>query len=565
MPRNIPPISGERFNLTRLRTERTFLFRNHIADDWMTLSVAEMPTVDPDRQQWLRNLREAGMWFADIADILCYPSASSASAAYIRYCRSLGVQPQVRQSNTRVHGDTEADGNAPLPEFLTRRDIQPYNFGVEIEQVGLGLGDLTTITRGLGLPTASETRYRHDATSVWKSVPDASLNGSRNGELVSRILTGHGGFVELRRVMQALKAGGSRVDGSCGQHVHIGIEQLHHRELAMVVRAHAMFNHVFDLLLNPSRRNHRAFAAHTPWNEAMRNADAFKQNNPHDLRTAKYRSLNIAHYHDYGTFEFRSLHGCLNPRHTVSWIQLHMDFINFCRKACRWILTDNAQSPDRLMSSQFQWDSDNSDLVAHREAMPVTMAVLRGLGSQRYDTVFNKVQAYYYDAQIRDGADHATATDNAHRQARHCLTQHGFQPSTTASDTLVVSPHFAETGLGGRQTAYYLQPLQYGLVTPIPNAHWAIGRHDFGDEISALMTEDRDALNGTAQWALRILMEWVGDASFVGNSEVRRAMRSMAVKQFPNLLADRDGELVYTGVSTSAWMFPNNSNNTNNQ
>lgn len=538
MPRQ-RPLRGERFDISRLADagEFTYITEPDRGGITSTHTVADMHRLpDYERMRWLLMLRNAGIWFADIATILNFPSASSASAAYVRECRRVGVEPQVRPENRRVHNQIaqmREDMVDNIPLFLNRDhfngESDDFGFGVEIEQVNLGLTDLTRIVQGLGYACADDNRYGHSGYHEWKAVGDGSLHGGRNGqtgELRSRVLRGYDGFVELRHIMLALKQAGSAVNSSCGQHVHIGIENISQRTQAMVIRAHSMFNDVFDLLLNPSRRNHDHYAAHTPFNTAMWNARCFETGEPYNARCDKYRSLNIGHYQDYGTFEFRSLHGSLNPRHTVSWLQLHFDFISFCEKIAR--LT--ASKTDEML----QWDMTNPEVADLWTRMPKTMRTLTSSANATATGIADGVRrygmSYYQLAQDRD----AQVDYMVERAESFCGSE---ETRRDFPNRLFLHPLLADTGVGlHRQSndgSRYWRGIGWTERQQIDSqllTSWSFDTAGSSERRAEL--RDDNTLNVIAQWAMPIMQEWVSDSSFVGNHTVRKAMREMCKKQF---------------------------------
>ena len=490
MPRQAPT-QGERFNIAQLHTSGDITFRDSNGQNW-EWNIPSIHTQIADgaesafvlnRLHWLRDFREAGMWFADIAHILQYPSASSCSAAYVRYCREIGVQPLVRAENRRANRIAEDIREASAeqrPEFLNRiiggvvNGTDDFGFGVEIEQVGLSRRDLVNITSDLGLPTNEDLSYTHGQPHLWKAVPDGSLRGRTTGELVSRILKGHDGLVELRNVLLKLKQQGSKTNASCGQHIHIGIERFGLQTQAMVIRNHAIFQHVFDLLVNPLRRNHRDYARHTEWETAMQNADHFQDGNQGYCSMQKYRSLNINKYSEYGTFEFRAFHGSLNPRHTVAWLQLHFDFFTFCQKVSKY--TRTGRMSQRLA---FRESTEMQDLAAR---MPLTMKYVVGL----------------------------TATD--------------------PSEAMPAAPWVMETGVG--VSGFNDSPFAWQNRGAEWQAAHPIGQHS---QYQKTVAHNDIEPNQLAQWALPILQEWVSDQSFIGNPTVRQVIKELALKQFPML------------------------------
>lgn len=558
MPRQAPT-RGDRFDIGTLYTDGMMTFTSSAQQQyiWNIPFIHEHTrnggthTLTVCRTEWLREFREAGMWFADIAHILQYPSASSASAAYVRECRRLGVEPQVRAENRRAQNIIQQIREVSAshrPEFLNRDhfggEFGDFGFGVEIEQVGLNLRELVGITSRLGYPTNTDTSYSHQDPTRWKAVPDGSLRGPVTGECVSRVLRGYDGLVELRDVMLNMKQAGSRTNASCGQHIHIGIEPFSVRTQAMVIRAHQIFQQVFDMLVNPLRRNHADYARHTPWTHAMFNAECFETGNQSGAYLQKYHSLNLNKYSQYGTFEFRSFHGCLNPRHTVAWLQLHFDFFMLCEKVAR--LT--SQPTTDLL----HFDRDNAEATELMNKLPLTMKYLLGLREQTawgatdliwqfmgdtngYGTTqtacAEQVFSYAMRGVYRDGAglDPLTLDDSAHR--------------------LIFSPEFAEVGLNGPSNYidgmwHNNRGLEHARLFPLDRADSRYGVTG----VRTVQKYEDNTLNALAVWALPILQEWVcNDDSFIGNAQVRKALRELAVKQFPMLNEDSLG-----GVQGSA-------------
>lgn len=556
MPRQAPT-RGERFDISTLYTDGRMTFTSTAQQEYIwnvpdihdRLSRGENHTFGACRLQWLREFREAGMWFADIAHILQYPSASSASAAYVRECRRLGVEPQVRAENRRAQAIIEQIrevSGSHRPEFLNRDhfsgEFGDFGFGVEIEQVGLNLRELVGITSRLGYPTNPINSYTHGDPTRWKAVPDGSLRGGTTGECVSRVLRGYDGLVELRDVMLEMKRAGSRTNSSCGQHIHIGIEPFNLRTQAMVIRGHQIFQQVFDMLVNPLRRNHTDYARHTPWQNSMFNAECFEKGYPSSAYLSKYHSLNLDKYSAYGTFEFRAFHGCLNPRHTVAWLQLHFDFFMLCEKVAR--LTSGATS-DLL-----QLNGDNAEATELMEKMPLTMKYLLGLREQ---TVVGSTDLIWQF--VGDGSDYGQTQEQIRSELWRTSNQGIYRDNSdipiidvehAMANRLICSPEFAEVGLNS-STRYYTG-MWYSSRGAEHAQRFPMSREDTRNGESYIKTVQKNedgSLNPLARWALPILQEWTcNDDSFIGNAQVRKALRELANKQFPILNVDSLGGVV---------------------
>jgi hypothetical protein len=108
-------------------------------------------------------------------------------------------------------------------------------FGVEIEYVNMDRRVVANkVAEALGvqhihvLPyhgTICETcQSRVLGYTEWKVERDGSV--SSGGEVISPILQGEDGFVQIKKVMKAIKEAGGSVSTSCGLHVHLGVRDM---------------------------------------------------------------------------------------------------------------------------------------------------------------------------------------------------------------------------------------------------------------------------------------------------------------------------------------------------
>ena len=314
----VAPQRTERFDITNLQSNQLVVWQG------IPLTTTEIQSISQlQRTDLMIEMRNAGMWFTDIARIFGYPSASSASAHYIRECRLRGVEPRLRaQRGTST-------SSATIPDFVNRvvTGERDFTFGVEIECNQIGLARAQVAVESVG-QNCYNNGYTHNHTDTWKVVSDSSIRGRGPAEVVSRVLKGRNGFVEMRNVMLKLKENGARVNASCGMHIHLGVEHMTPRQRAMVIRLYSIFQEQFDLLIPAKRRNHNPYARHRSFSNAMLVAKQWASSrNQEDNR---FQTLNLQSYQKYGTFEFRAHHGNTNPQVASAWIQLHMDFVQWC-------------------------------------------------------------------------------------------------------------------------------------------------------------------------------------------------------------------------------------------
>ncbi len=248
----------------------------------------------------------------------------------------------------------------PMLRYFTDRA-----FGVEIEFFGLkycvSAGDREVIPpykimnrsaegvllprvfqqRGIALNGFSPTETPYEA---WSFVLDDSIKGAGGAELVSPILAGVPGLVQIYRVIQALREfSGIRVNETCGFHVHHGVdpEKFGNRELFQLLRIVAIFeNHIYQLLPEERRQadtcrpleidlyewfrrngsEWRAPLVKNLW-YAAGNRDDAKTPRHRKHHPTRYHGLNLHSYWYRGTVEFRYYPSILHrSEELMQWI-----------------------------------------------------------------------------------------------------------------------------------------------------------------------------------------------------------------------------------------------------
>lgn len=127
---------------------------------------------------------------------------------------------------------------------VTVKDIR---FGVEVETVGCPREQVAravqTVVGGevthVGHPSCYDPWECLDTTGrVWRVVADSSLASVEEhlrAELVSPVL-GYDDIPVLQAVIRAVRAAGARVDGCCGQHVHVSHPSVTPKSLATLAK-----------------------------------------------------------------------------------------------------------------------------------------------------------------------------------------------------------------------------------------------------------------------------------------------------------------------------------------
>jgi hypothetical protein len=179
---------------------------------------------------------------------------------------------------------------------------------------------------------------------AWSFVTDDSIKGAGGAELVSPILSGVKGLVELYLVINLLHGFPEiMVNETCGFHVHHGVdpESFGNKELFQLLRIVAIFENYIYHLLPESRRQaetcrpleielYEWFRRNGSMREAPlvknlwyspENRDDAKVSQQRRLHPTRYHGLNLHSYWYRGTIEFRYYPSVLKtPEDLMQWI-----------------------------------------------------------------------------------------------------------------------------------------------------------------------------------------------------------------------------------------------------
>ncbi len=252
-----------------------------------------------------------------------------------------------------VEGATDAMTARTTPQRVARAQVekQGRTFGVEIECIvpyskaaerqGLAwdrwlaasLEEMTGMPFNRGQYSGEQWGIKSDG-----SLNTAGLDRSRTWlalEVVSPVLRPADGYEKLTKVCNALISLGTKVNASCGLHVHIGAVDLNAGERRNLLSQFIRYERFFDLILPASRRTTKYAASMRSKISATRNAST-KAAEHAILRLlaakteAEVNALFAANHHDrmanalgeHGTIEFRQHSGTINPEKVVNWVQL---------------------------------------------------------------------------------------------------------------------------------------------------------------------------------------------------------------------------------------------------
>lgn len=220
------------------------------------------------------------------------------------------------------------------------RDIPFTNtFGVEIEYFYTPISKLISEGKKLGIKIA-DMGYTHNVTTDWKIVTDGSVSGTNARELVSPILKGKKGLVEMRKCLNAMANAGALVNESCGLHLHFGARDLTLNTWKNLLLNYDGYQSIIDKFLAVYRRGDnrwsRNLSSITDFRQKVRAATSFRQlqliflqatgvdtgqGTDHEYRSsARYYSVNLMPYAKHGTIEFRQHGGNIEVDSVTAWV-----------------------------------------------------------------------------------------------------------------------------------------------------------------------------------------------------------------------------------------------------
>ena len=218
-------------------------------------------------------------------------------------------------------------GQTPVPELdysFNRR------FGVEIEAYNCTQEKLVRELREAGIHVSSES-YTHRTTEYWKLVTDASLSGNDTFELVSPILVGEAGLIELETVCWVLDLCDVKVNDSCGFHVHMDAANFSMETWKNLALTYKHLEPVIDSFMPGSRRNNQYCQSLNGISEtAIREASTITTLQQ-VFNNRRYYKLNLEAYSRHRTVEFRQHSGTTNFTKMEKWIRFLNGLVTFAK------------------------------------------------------------------------------------------------------------------------------------------------------------------------------------------------------------------------------------------
>lgn len=223
-------------------------------------------------------------------------------------------------------------------------ELSGMRFGVEIETIGISRKDTVSAIWGV---VGDEVKHEGGSYDKWlcvapdgrkwSAVSDASI-GRGNAEVVSPILTYPTDMPVLQNVIRAIRKAGSKVNSSCGIHVHVDASCLNGRQLGnlakIVYKQEPLILHA--LQISEARLNSYTKPMESAFIEEI---NKYRPKNLHQLSCLWYHQSNteesrLQHYHQSryhgvnfhslfyrGTVEFRWFESTLHAGKVKSYIQ----------------------------------------------------------------------------------------------------------------------------------------------------------------------------------------------------------------------------------------------------
>jgi Putative amidoligase enzyme len=217
--------------------------------------------------------------------------------------------------------------------------MKALKFGIEIETVGLGRQALAEALRtalgGEVIAQGYEYALLDGKGRTWKVVPDGSLAGALNGEIVSPVLT-YDDIGDVQEAVRAVRKAGAKSDASTGIHVHVDGSRFDAKGVTNLVKVvhkqERLLEHALGIRQERLGRYCRpiepAFLAQLEARRPRSLADVsaawYGRANAQPTRydASRYHGLNLNSLFFRGTIEFRYFNGTVHAGEVKAYVQL---------------------------------------------------------------------------------------------------------------------------------------------------------------------------------------------------------------------------------------------------
>lgn len=229
--------------------------------------------------------------------------------------------------------------------------MRNQNFGIEIEMTGLTRAAAAQIIAGYFNTTATHVGGGYDTYTVrddrnrqWKLVSDSSIRCQGRGtraagsqyavEFVSPICQ-YADIETIQELVRKLRAGGAKVNDSCGIHVHVDASNHTPKTLRNIVNIMASKEDMlYKALQVDVEREHYCQKADTRFLEELNHKRPTTMRKVEEMwyngrggrylhyDDSRYHALNLHSVFSKGTIEFRLFNSTLHAGEVKSYIQL---------------------------------------------------------------------------------------------------------------------------------------------------------------------------------------------------------------------------------------------------
>ena len=239
-------------------------------------------------------------------------------------------------------------------------------YGIELEIVGLSPRESASALIRAGIESQAEG-YGHDTRPYWKVVTDGSLGtryqGGHTAEVVSPILNVTD-FEQLRKVTNALKSAGARVNATCGTHVHIGGFNLEPSKVHRSAQFWNMCAGFTDALVSHSRRGDAR------WAQRLNTTDMTRIQRGDFGDLDRYKSFNVVPINRLGTIEFRQHQGTLNATKLWAWADYCQAMVNYSQSDARLFIPNSLDELLAVLTEAGHLTQENQNyLQQHAEEL----------------------------------------------------------------------------------------------------------------------------------------------------------------------------------------------------
>jgi hypothetical protein len=201
-------------------------------------------------------------------------------------------------------------------------------FGVEIEFIGVSQDKLEMALFDAGIPISGGKE------TAWDVREDCSISINRGmgydecGELVSPILSGREGLLQLRKVVGLLKLAGGKVNRSCGLHVHVDARDLSAGAILGIAKRYRRFERDIGKWIARDRARNRFCRSLTARTINMISREIMNDGPERAFDDFdRYHKVNLASYLQHGTIEFRHHHGSVDKAEIGNWVEFLLNFV----------------------------------------------------------------------------------------------------------------------------------------------------------------------------------------------------------------------------------------------